>query len=42
MNLKAIRYGSVKHNQVLLKFDYMFESKKIYNSANITKTFTAR
>jgi len=28
---EAIRYSSVKHNQVLLKFDYMFESKKFYN-----------
>jgi len=31
MNLKTIHYSSVKHNQVLLKFDYMFESKKVYN-----------
>jgi len=31
MNLKAIRYSSAKHIQVVLKFDYMFGFKKIYN-----------
>jgi len=27
MNLKTICYSSVKHIQVLLKYDYMFQSK---------------
>jgi len=29
VSLKTIRYSSIKHSQVLFKYDYMFQSKKI-------------
>jgi len=39
---KTICYSSIKHNQVLFKYDYMFQSKKDQHQANITKTFKIR
>jgi len=29
-NLKTIHYSSVRHTQVLFRYDYMFQSKKTF------------
>ena len=42
MNLKAICYSSVKNNQVLFKYDYMFRSKNIHHQVNVRKKFKIR
>jgi len=33
-----MRCGSVRHYQVLFKYDYMFQSKEDHHQAKITKT----
>jgi hypothetical protein len=38
MNLEANQYSSVQHNLILLKYDYMFQSKKTTTRIILQKT----
>jgi hypothetical protein len=37
MDLKTIHYSSVKHNQILFKYDKIFQSKKSINRPRLQK-----